>query len=91
MQAVAYVLAFLDRYANLHGLARRDVYVDTDFLSEEIKVDIKIAFSLRLWHLFHIAFGALGRLIKNRLAVKKRVTKEQAERQQKKQSAVKPS
>ena len=91
VQAVAYVLAFLDRYANLHGLAKRDVYVDTDFLSEEIKVDIKIAFSLRLWHLFHIAFGALGRFIKNRLAVKQRVTKEQAERLQKKQSAAKPS
>lgn len=80
VQAVAYVLAFLDKYANFHGLSKRDVYVDADFLSEELKIDVKIAFSIRLWHIFHLAFGALGRLIKNRIAVRRRVTLEQAEK-----------
>ncbi|MBO5270734.1 MAG: DUF2953 domain-containing protein [Clostridia bacterium] len=76
VQAVAYILALLDKFANFHGLEKRDVYVDTDFLSEEMKIDVKIAFSLRLWHLFHILFGALGKLIKNRVAVRRRVAAE---------------
>lgn len=75
VQAVAYILAFLNKFTNFHGLEKQDVYVDTDFLSEEIKIDLKIAFSLRLWHIFHLAFGALGRLIKNRIAVKRRIAR----------------
>ena len=59
--------ALLDKVSNVRGLQRRDVYVDTDFLSEEITVDLKIAFSIRLWHIFHLAFGTLRRLIANRL------------------------
>lgn len=78
VQAVAYILALLDKVTNLHGLQKRDVYVDTDFLSEEMKIDVKIAFSIRLWHIFHLAFGALRRLISNRVAVRRRVTLEQA-------------
>ena len=80
VQAVAYILALLDKVSNVRGLRKRDVYVDTDFLSEEIKVDIKIAFSIRLWHIFHLAFGTLRRLIANRLRVKRRVTAAEAQR-----------
>lgn len=80
VQSVAYLLALLDKFTNLHGLQKQDVYVDTDFLSEEIRADVKIAFSIRLWHVLHLAFGALGRLISNRIAVRRRVTQEQIER-----------
>lgn len=80
VQAVAYILALLDKVSNVRGLQRRDVYVDTDFLSEEITVDLKIAFSIRLWHIFHLAFGTLRRLIANRLRVKRRVTAAEAQK-----------
>ena len=80
VQAVAYILALLDKVSNVRGLQRHDVYVDTDFLSEEITVDLKIAFSIRLWHIFHLAFGTLRRLIANRLRVKRRVTATEAQR-----------
>ena len=80
VQAVAYILALLDKVSNLHGLEKRDVYVDTDFLSEELKIDMKIAFSIRLWHVLHLAFGALRRLISNRLAVRRRVAAEEVAR-----------
>lgn len=83
VQSVAYLLALLDKFANFHGLEKRDVFVDVDFLSEEIKADLKIAFSIRLWHILHLAFGALGRLIANRVAVRRRVTREQIERSHK--------
>ena len=82
VQAVAYILALLDKVSNVRGLARRDVYVDADFLSEETKVDVKIAFSIRLWHILHLAFGSLRRLIANRLAVKRRVTEAEARKRE---------
>ena len=31
---------------------------------EESEIDIKICFGLRVWHVFHVAFAALGELIK---------------------------
>lgn len=76
VQGVAYILSFLDRATNLKGLKKADVDVVCDFLSEEIKVDVKIAFSIRIWHLFHLIFGSLKRLIINRLHVRARVSRE---------------
>ena len=73
VQAVAYILTLLDRVTNVKTKRNPDVYVDTDFLAEETKVDLKIGFSLRLWHVLHLAFGALFRFIGNRIGVKRRV------------------
>lgn len=89
VQAVAYIVALLDKITNLHGPEKRDIYVDVDFLSEEIKIDVKIAFSIRLWHIFHLAFGALRRLISNRLAVRRRVSAEEAKKRAALQSSEK--
>ena len=91
VQAVAYILALLDKVSNVRGLQRHDVYVDTDFLSEEITVDLKIAFSIRLWHIFHLAFGTLRRLIANRLRVKRRVTAADAQRSSPEQKEKNPA
>ena len=41
----------------------RDISIDVDYLSESTSVDIKISFALRVWHVFHVAFAALGQLI----------------------------
>lgn len=80
VQTVSYILTLLSSATNVRGLQKQDVYVDTDFLAEETRVDLKIAFSLRLWHVLHLALGALVRLIKNRVGVRRRVTLEEAAR-----------
>ncbi len=41
-----------------------DIDIRPDFTSEESEIDICILFSLRVWHLFHVAFAALGEVIK---------------------------
>ena len=41
----------------------QDVSLNADFLSEKTEVDIKISFSLRVWHVFHVAFAALGKTV----------------------------
>ena len=43
----------------------QDFSIDTDFLGDSTQLDIKISFSLRVWHVFHVAFAALGALISN--------------------------
>ena len=42
----------------------KQIDVVADFCSEESEIDIKICFGLRVWHVFHVAFAALGELIK---------------------------
>ena len=41
-----------------------DIDIQADFAAEESEIDLKIAFAIRVWHVFHIAFAALGELIK---------------------------
>ena len=41
-----------------------DIDVRADFTSDESEIDIKISFAIRVWHILHIAFAALGELIK---------------------------
>ena len=68
--AVACILEILDRSMNVSYAKPEDYDVDVtaDFLSEKITADIKIAFSLRVWHIFDLvfraAFAALKKLIK---------------------------
>lgn len=42
-----------------------DIDVAPDFTAESPEVDIKISFSLRVWHLFDIIFKAAGKFIKH--------------------------
>ena len=39
------VLAFVDKYSNLHGASRKNIEISTDYLSEEIVADVKLGFS----------------------------------------------
>ncbi len=65
-QTVSYIIALLHNSKNVRGLVRENVDIRTDFLSETPQVDIKISFSLRVWHLFHVAFSALGKLLRSK-------------------------
>ena len=72
-QAVSYLLALLQNNKNVRGLKKADLDIECDFIAESISADIELSFSMRVWHVFHIAFAALGSLIKNRVksAIKK--------------------
>jgi hypothetical protein len=41
----------------------RDISVNADFLAEKTDVDVKISFSIRVWHVFHVVFAAAGKAI----------------------------
>ena len=51
------VFAFLDKHSNLHGVDKADIEISTDYLSDEIKADVKLGFSTSIG-------GVLGALIK---------------------------
>ena len=46
--ALGPVLGFIDRHSNLHGMKRAEIDISPDFLSEEIKADVKLGFSTSL-------------------------------------------
>lgn len=64
--AVEALLEVLDRITNLRTVKSCDIDVIPDFAADSFKADISIAFSLRVWHLFDIAFRALFSFIKHK-------------------------
>lgn len=65
-QTVSYIIAALRNTKNVKGLDRKRIDIRTDFLSDTPKVDIKLSFSIRVWHVFDIAFAALGKFLKRK-------------------------
>lgn len=63
---VAAILEILDRVTNLKKEKNADIDVVADFVGESIKADICIAFSLRVWHLFDIAFRVLFTFLRHK-------------------------
>ena len=63
-QAINVLFPILDQIKTLKTPQNKDIDIRADFCSDESEIDIKISFSLRVWHLFHVAFAALGKLIK---------------------------
>lgn len=61
--ALLHLLPVLESLKGFDTPDARDLSVDVDYLSESITADVKISMSLRVWHVFHVAFAALGRLI----------------------------
>ncbi len=64
--AVGALLEILDRITNLRTVKNCDIDVVPDFAADTFRADICIAFSLRVWHLFDIAFRALFSFIKHK-------------------------
>ena len=58
-QAINAIFPLLDRTKQVKVPKSREVYVNADFTAEETEMDIKISFSLRVWHLFHVLFSAI--------------------------------
>ena len=68
IQSVAYVIELLQHITNVDGLENADISVNADYLSETTTLDLCFVFSLRVWHLFDILFGVVGRAIKRFIA-----------------------
>jgi len=43
----------------------KDFSVEPDFVGDTPELDVKLSFSLRVWHVFHVAFGALKKFLKH--------------------------
>lgn len=63
-QAINVLFPLLDGIKTLRTPKNSDINVYADFCSEEPEIDIEISFSLRVWHLLHVALVALVQLIK---------------------------
>ena len=61
--ALGPVLLFLDKHSNLHGLKNAEIDLRPDYLSEEIKLDLKLAFSMSLGSLLGVLLKALFKFI----------------------------
>lgn len=56
-RALGPVLSFIEKHSNLHGMNHAEIEVSPDYLSEEIKADVRLGFSTSIG-------GILGMLIK---------------------------
>lgn len=63
-QAINLLFPVLDNIKTVKTPDAKQIDVVADFCSEESEIDIKISFGIRVWHVFHVVFSALGELIK---------------------------
>lgn len=63
-QAVNLLLPVLEQVKNFTLPDATELSIEADFLSEAPDIDVKLSFSLRVWHLFDVAFGALKHFVK---------------------------
>lgn len=68
--AINLLLPTLSEVKNFKLPAEDEFGVVCDFTADTPSFDVKLSFSLRVWHLFHVAFGALGRFISRKLRQK---------------------
>ena len=66
-QAAMYLFTVLAPLDGLTFPKEKDTEIVCDYLSDEMEIDVKISLSIRVWHVFHVGFGALGALIKHKL------------------------
>jgi len=64
-QAINVLFPILEQVRNFPKLKKADINVRADFEKESPELDILLGFSIRIWQVFHIAFGALFTFIKH--------------------------
>ena len=67
-QSLNILLPALESVKNFKRLKKTEIDVRADFLADSPTFDVKISFSLRVWHIFDVAIAALVRFIKNKLS-----------------------
>lgn len=66
-QSVAYLLEIMKKIKTVHPPDPADVSVTPDWIGEKSQIDIKLSFSLRVWHVFALIGRVIGRLISHLL------------------------
>ena len=61
--ALNILLPVLCEVKNFSMPREKDFSVEADFLGDTPTLDVKLSFSLRVWHVFSFAFGALGKFL----------------------------
>ena len=67
-QSMNILLPALESVKNFKKLKSSEIDVRTDFLADSPTFDVEISFAIRVWHIFDVAFAALGKFIKGKLA-----------------------
>lgn len=66
-QSLNILLPLLESVKNFEKLNKTDIDISVDFLEESPTIDLKLGFSIRVWHVFDVAFAALGKFLKHKL------------------------
>ena len=67
-QSLNILLPALESVKNFKKLKKTEIDIRADFLADSPTFDVEISFAIRVWHLFDVAFAALGKFIKRKLA-----------------------
>lgn len=67
-QAVNVLFPLLEPIKNFGLPETTELDIQPDFLSESSEMDLLISFSLRVWHVFDVAFSALGAFLKHKFS-----------------------
>lgn len=63
-QTMNLLFALLDGVKTVKLPKNEEINVYPDFCSEDTEIDLKIEFSIRVWHILHVAAVALARVVK---------------------------
>ena len=67
-QSLNILLPALESVKNFKKLKKTEIDIRADFLASAPTVDVEISFAIRVWHIFDVAFAALGKFIKGKLS-----------------------
>ena len=63
-QAIGVLYPFLEQIPTVRFPKQHEIDVSIDYLREEPEVDLRMEFTLRVWHVFAVLFRALGAALK---------------------------
>lgn len=75
-QSLNILLPVLESVKNFKKLKKTEIDIKTDFLADSPTVDVEISFAIRVWHVFDVAFAALGKFIKSKLKTMSQATED---------------
>ena len=67
-QSINVLLPLLEPIKNFGLPKTTEIDIQPDFLSEDSEIDIRLSFSLRVWHVFDVAFSALSAFLKHKFS-----------------------
>ncbi len=65
-QSVQYLVAGLDNITNIKPKNKKDIQINANFLSDKTEIDIKLAASLRVWHVFDMLFAVAVKFVREK-------------------------